>query len=195
MLPLNYDEGLLDRSIRIINYRTSDSLRNLYQMRTRNAWMRPGAVPWIKSVTDTRQPATVAVLQRFSGAEFVPDLFFQEGNWGATRVSNLTSVALQVPHMAMVDPTVITVPFRRTGAHIRDPRHLFESIPAIAGAAQHSRRNLGASHKIQNCAEVGYLNAYDVRTACERILKESLPPDRQRRLEIATLKLTRAPLC
>lgn len=76
---------------------------------------------------------------------------------------------------------------------IRIPVHLFESISRILRAQRHLTQTLGRNPSNEELAlEVGYLSASDV----QEILKANaenrpIPPELQRKLEIASQKVTR----
>nr|MDQ3007701.1 sigma-70 family RNA polymerase sigma factor [Chloroflexota bacterium] len=138
----------------------------------------------------------VSVAKRYLGRGIQFQDLIQEGNMGLLR-----AVGKFDPRRGFKFSTYATWWIRQSinrsvaeqARTIRIPVHLFESITRILRVQRTLTQELGRDPTNAELAlEVGYLPASDVQAILRAHSEETtLPPDLQRRLEIATLKIDR----
>ena len=200
LLPINYADWLLDhlhQNKHLPQQRTlyhnlpSDEalLNELEAAQTR-------AVEANQCLIRANLRLVVSVAKRYLGRGISFLDLIQEGNMGLLR-----AVGKFDPRRGFKFSTYATWWIRQSinrsvaeqARTIRIPVHLFESITRILRVQRMLTQELGRDPTNEELAlEVGYLPASDVQAILRAHSEETpLPPDLQRRLEIATLKIDR----
>src|SRR5687768_3010567 len=200
LLPLNYAEWLLNylnHHHEFPNQRTlyrnlpseEDLLDEMHAVQSR-------AGEATQSLSHANLRLVVSVAKRYLGRGIPFSDLIQEGNMGLLR-----AVGKFDPRRGFKFSTYATWWIRQSinrsiaeqARTIRIPVHLFESITRLLHAQRTLTQQLGRDPTNKELAmEVGYLLASDVQAIMRAHSEETpLPPDLQRRLEIATLKIDR----
>ena len=200
LLPLNYAQWLLDhirQNQHLPNQRTLyHSLPSDKELLAELEVAEVRAVEASQSLIRANLRLVVSVAKRYLGRGISFDDLIQEGNMGLLR-----AVGKFDPRRGFKFSTYATWWIRQSinrsvaeqARTIRIPVHLFESITRILRVQRMLTQELGRDPTNEELAlEVGYLPASDVQAILRAHSEETpLPPDLQRRLEIATLKIDR----
>ena len=200
LLPINYAQWLLDQ---IRQNQHLPNQRALYhqlpsdeELLTELDAAQARAQEAKHSLTCANLRLVVSVAKRYLGRG-IPFLdLIQEGTMGLLR-----AVGKFDPRRGFKFSTYATWWIRQSinrsvaeqARTIRIPVHLFESITRILRVQRMLTQELGRDPTNEELAlEVGYLPASDVQAIMRAHSEETpLPPDLQRRLEVATLKIDR----
>lgn len=200
LLPVNYAQWLLNQtrqSQHLPNQRTLyHHLPSDEELRTELDAAQARAVEANQSLILANLRLVVSVAKRYLGRG-IPFLdLIQEGTMGLLR-----AVGKFDPRRGFKFSTYATWWIRQSinrsvaeqARTIRIPVHLFESITRILRVQRTLTQELGRDPTNEELAlEVGYLPASDVQAILRAHSEETpLPPDLQRRLEVATLKIDR----
>ena len=200
LLPINYAKWLLDQ---IRQNQHLPNQRTLYhhlpsdtELLTELDAAQARAAEANQSLIRANLRLVVSVAKRYLGRGISFDDLIQEGNMGLLR-----AVGKFDPRRGFKFSTYATWWIRQSinrsvaeqARTIRIPVHLFESITRILRVQRMLTQELGRDPTNEELAlEVGYLPASDVQAILRAHSEETpLPPDLQRRLEVATLKIDR----
>jgi len=200
LLPLHYAEWLLDQinqTHRLPDQQTLyDNLLSDEELNTELDAIQARAVESNQALIRANLRLVVSVAKRYLGRGIMFQDLIQEGNMGLLR-----AVGKFDPRRGFKFSTYATWWIRQSinrsvaeqARTIRIPVHLFESITRILRVQRTLTQELGRDPTNAELAlEVGYLPASDVQAILRAHSEETpLPPDLQRRLEIATLKIDR----
>jgi RNA polymerase primary sigma factor len=200
LLPINYAQWLLDQirqNQHLPNQRTLyHHLPSDHELLTELDAAQARAVEAKQSLTCANLRLVVSVAKRYLGRGIAFLDLIQEGTMGLLR-----AVGKFDPRRGFKFSTYATWWIRQSinrsvaeqARTIRIPVHLFESITRILRVQRMLTQELGRDPTNEELAlEVGYLPASDVQAIMRAHSEETpLPPDLQRRLEIATLKIDR----
>src|SRR5688500_5494098 len=201
LLPLHYAEWLLDQ-INQKNHRLPgqqtlyDNLLSDEELNSELDAVQARAVESNQALIRANLRLVVSVAKRYLGRGIQFQDLIQEGNMGLLR-----AVGKFDPRRGFKFSTYATWWIRQSinrsvaeqARTIRIPVHLFESITRILLVERTLTQELCRDPINSELAlEVGYLSASDVQAIMRAHSEETpLPPDLQRRLEIATLKIDR----
>jgi RNA polymerase primary sigma factor len=200
LLPLSYAEWLLDHINQTHQFPNQRSLyRNLpsdEELLNELDAVHSRAVDANHSIIRANLRLVVSVAKRYLGRGINFLDLIQEGNMGLLR-----AVGKFDPRRGFTFSTYATWWIRQSinrsiaeqARTIRIPVHLFESITRILRTQRMLTQELGRDPTTEELAlEVGYLPASDVQAILRAHSEDKpLPPDLQRRLEIATQKIDR----
>jgi RNA polymerase primary sigma factor len=200
LLPLSYAEWLLDHINQTHQFPNQRSLyRNLpsdEELLNELDAVHSRAVDANHSIIRANLRLVVSVAKRYLGRGINFLDLIQEGNMGLLR-----AVGKFDPRRGFKFSTYATWWIRQSinrsiaeqARTIRIPVHLFESITRILRTQRMLTQELGRDPTTEELAlEVGYLPASDVQAILRAHSEDKpLPPDLQRRLEIATQKIDR----
>ncbi|MEO5887515.1 MAG: sigma-70 family RNA polymerase sigma factor, partial [Anaerolineales bacterium] len=200
LLPLHYAEWLLDQinqNHHLPDQQTLyDNLLSDKELSTELDEVHARALESNQSLIRANLRLVVSVAKRYLGRGIQFQDLIQEGNMGLLRAVNKFD-----PRRGFKFSTYATWWIRQSinrsvaeqARTIRIPVHLFESITRILRVQRTLTQELGRDPTHSELAlEVGYLPASDVQAILRAHSEETpLPPDLQRRLEIATLKIDR----
>ena len=200
LLPLNYAQWLLDHIHQNGHLPTERTLYHKLpsdeQLLTELDAAQARAVEAKDSLICANLRLVVSVAKRYLGRGISFLDLIQEGTMGLLR-----AVGKFDPRRGFKFSTYATWWIRQSinrsvaeqARTIRIPVHLFESITRILRVQRMLTQELGRDPTNEELAlEVGYLPASDVQAILRAHSEETpLPPDLQRRLEVATLKIDR----
>jgi RNA polymerase primary sigma factor len=200
LLPLHYAEWLLNQinqNHQLPDQQTLyDNLLSDEELNTELDAIQARAVESNQALIRANLRLVVSVAKRYLGRGISFLDLIQEGNMGLLR-----AVGKFDPRRGFKFSTYATWWIRQSinrsvaeqARTIRIPVHLFESITRILRVQRTLTQELGRDPTNAELAlEVGYLPASDVQAILRAHSEETpLPPDLQRRLEIATLKIDR----
>jgi len=200
LLPLHYAEWLLDQinqNHQLPGQQTLyDNLLSDEELNSELDAVQARAVESNQALIRANLRLVVSVAKRYLGRGIQFQDLIQEGNMGLLR-----AVGKFDPRRGFKFSTYATWWIRQSinrsvaeqARTIRIPVHLFESITRILRVQRTLTQELGRDPTNAELAlEVGYLPASDVQAIMRAHSEETpLPPDLQRRLEIATLKIDR----
>ena len=200
LLPLKYAKWLLDHLHQNENLPDQQTLHHNLpsdeQLQQELDAVEARAVEAKQSLTCANLRLVVSVAKRYLGRGIAFLDLIQEGTMGLLR-----AVGKFDPRRGFKFSTYATWWIRQSinrsvaeqARTIRIPVHLFESITRILRVQRMLTQELGRDPTNEELAmEVGYLPASDVQAILRAHSEETpLPPDLQRRLEVATLKIDR----